>query len=80
MSASSKKLMVELCCQFQLNQWLCLVASTCQLTMICLLPNEELMLYFARFDAIVAELVVNLDFSLPKGTCETLLLEGPPPD
>jgi hypothetical protein len=72
--------MAELRRQFQPSQRSRLGASTQQLTTIRLQMNEELMVYFARFDAIVAELAVNDDFALPKGTHETLLLEGLPPD
>jgi hypothetical protein len=58
-----RSLMAELRRQFKLSQRSRLVASTRQLMTIRLQTNEELTSYFARFDAIVAELTVNDDSS-----------------
>ena len=69
------QLMHELQRQFMLNQkWL--AARTRELASIRLKTGEELNSYFACFDMIVAELNLNLRFTVSEGVCETLLLEG----
>jgi hypothetical protein len=57
-----------------------LTARTHKLTSIWLKTGEELNSYFTHFNVIISELNSNLHFTMSKGVCETLLLEGLPSD